>query len=74
MNRGNLSRRGFMQRSLGALALAGLPTWYAREVHAFDEESEAAKKKTSANDRIRMGVIGSGDRSKQLLRDRKSVV
>ena len=58
MHRGNLSRRGFLQRSLVALGAAGLPVWYAREVLAADE----AKKNTkpAANDRFIMGAIGIG--------------
>jgi predicted dehydrogenase len=56
---GNLSRRGFLQRSLGTLAAAGLPAWYARELVAAKEEG-TAKKKTSANDRLTMGIVGIG--------------
>jgi predicted dehydrogenase len=63
MNRGNLSRRGFLQRSLAALTLgAGLPAWYAREVLAT--EAATAPAREGANDRIQIGVIGSGDRFK----------
>jgi predicted dehydrogenase len=55
MDKGNLSRRGFMQRSLAAMTAAGLPAWYAREVFALDEE-----KKKPADDEIVMGAIGIG--------------
>ena len=58
MEKGNLSRRGFFQRSLGALAAAGLPGWYARQLLAAQQEGAAGK--TSANDRLVMGVVGSG--------------
>ena len=58
MENGNLSRRGFLQRSLGALAAAGLPTWYARQLLAAQEEGAA--KKSSANDRLVMGIVGIG--------------
>ena len=61
MDMGNLSRRGFLQRSLTTLALAGLPAWYAREVLA-DREEKAVRKQTGPNDKIQLGVIGSGDR------------
>ncbi len=72
MDKGNLSRRGFLQRSLAAMtAGAGLPLWYAREVQAAEEERAARAKKPGPNDRIQLGIIGSGDRSKQLLGDVK---
>ena len=61
MNEGNLSRRGFMQRSLGAMAVAGLPAWYAQESFAADQDNKSAEKKQNgANDRIVMGAIGIG--------------
>jgi predicted dehydrogenase len=71
MDKGNLSRRGFIQRSLTTLAMAGLPAWYAREVLAAEEAAPARAKKIGPNDRIQLGIIGSGDRSKQLLGDVK---
>jgi predicted dehydrogenase len=57
MERGNLSRRGFLQRSLAGLAAAGLPLWYAREVVAADEAKKAGEKN---GDRIVMGAVGIG--------------
>src|SRR5262249_57360743 len=57
MERGNLSRRGFLQKSLAALAAAGLPTWYAREVLAADDKKD---KEPGPNDRIVLGAIGIG--------------
>jgi predicted dehydrogenase len=71
MDRTNLSRRGFLQRSLAALTAAGLPAWYAREVIAAAGEN-AQKKKPAANDRIVVGAIGIGSpksRNLQLLND-----
>ncbi|HMF12947.1 MAG TPA: Gfo/Idh/MocA family oxidoreductase, partial [Gemmataceae bacterium] len=47
-----------MHHSLGALAAAGLPTWYARQLLAAQDEGAA--KKTSANDRLAMGIVGIG--------------
>jgi len=47
-----------MQRSLAAMAAAGVPAWYAQDVLAAAEK-EAAKK-ASANDRLTMGVVGIG--------------
>ena len=65
MDRGNLSRRGFLERSLMGLAAVGLPLWYARESLAFNEELAFARdKKAGPNDKIQVGVIGSGDRFK----------
>lgn len=74
MDRGNLSRRGFLQRSLGALTIgAGLPLWYAREVLALEEDEGAkAKKPVAANDRLTMGAIGIGSphsRGRDIARD-----
>jgi predicted dehydrogenase len=60
MDKGNLSRRGFLHRSLAALTAAGLPVWFAREILAADEEKKAAQKRPAANDRIVMGAIGIG--------------
>jgi len=57
MHKGNLSRRGFMQHSLTALAAAGLPAWYAREVLAAEDEK---KDKKADGDKIVMGAIGIG--------------
>src|SRR3954464_12827800 len=47
-----------MRRSLGALAAAGLPNWYAGQLLAAHDDSTA--KKTSANDRLTMGIVGIG--------------
>jgi predicted dehydrogenase len=55
LERGNLSRRGFLQRSTLALTAAGLPLWYAREVAAAEDPK--AKKD---DDTINVGVIGIG--------------
>jgi predicted dehydrogenase len=59
MHKGNLSRRGFMQRSLAAMAAAGLPGWYAQESFAFDQE-KAVQNKKADKDKIVMGAIGIG--------------
>jgi predicted dehydrogenase len=58
MDRGNFSRRGFLQRSLAAMAATGLPAWYGRDILAAAEEKKATK--VGANDRIVMGAIGIG--------------
>jgi predicted dehydrogenase len=58
MHRGNLSRRGFLQRSLGALVAAGLPAWYAQEI--LTRQAAAQEKKAAANDKLVFGAIGIG--------------
>jgi type IV pilus assembly protein PilB len=72
MQRGNLSRRGFMQRSLLTLGAAGLPAWYAREVFALEEERAAGQRRVAANDKIAFGFVGIGSpqsRALQVLGD-----
>src|SRR5262245_30581430 len=65
MQKGNLSRRGFMQRSVAALAAAGLPAWYAKEVFGTQAAQEANK--AAQSDRIIMGAIGIGPRPRRCL-------
>jgi predicted dehydrogenase len=61
IERGTLSRRGFMHASLAGLTAAGLPLWYAREVHGADEAVRAVKARAvGANDKINFGWIGIG--------------
>ncbi len=69
MNRGNLSRRGFLARSLAGMTAAGLPVWFAKESIAQAQEEEArANRRVGPNDRITVGIIGTGSRGMQLLR------
>ncbi len=59
MNKGNMSRRGFLARSLTGLTAAGLPIWFANELQTqAQEKTDAAPR--GANDRIVMGAIGVG--------------
>jgi predicted dehydrogenase len=62
MEKGNLSRRGFLTRSLAGLTVgAGLPLWFAQEMLVDAQEKEAKQRKTvGPNDRIVMGAIGTG--------------
>ena len=60
-HRGNLSRRGFLRRSLAALAAAGVPDWYAAELFAAQERTAAAAgRQPGANGKLNMGFIGIG--------------
>jgi predicted dehydrogenase len=65
MTKGTLSRRGFLENSLGTMTAAGLPLWFAREVFADEQEQvAAAPKQVAANDQITMGLIGCGDQGR----------
>src|SRR5438132_1649354 len=59
MNRGNMSRRGFLGRTLAGLVSAGLPAWYAADLLAAAQD-QARVRPPQANDRIVMGAIGTG--------------
>jgi predicted dehydrogenase len=73
MNKGNLSRRGFMQRSLAGLGAIGLPAWYAREVFAAEEKAAADNKKpVSANDKLSVALIGCGGQGRGIMRNCKN--
>jgi predicted dehydrogenase len=61
MQPSNVSRRGFLAGSLGALCATGLPLWYAREIVAL-EQDQALRAVKSANDKLQVGIIGCGDR------------
>src|SRR6266700_3139268 len=60
MNKGNLSRRGFLAQSMVGLTAAGLPIWFSREIVADAQEKGAKTQKTGPNDRIVMAAIGTG--------------
>lgn len=58
--RGNLSRRGFLNRSVAGLTASGLPLWYAEGVAGAAEQKAAENKATGANGKLSMAVIGVG--------------
>ena len=61
LERGNLSRRGFMNRSVAAMSAAGLPLWFAKDAHGADEAVRVARAKAAgANDKINFGYVGIG--------------
>ena len=64
LERGTLSRRGFMNRSVAALTAAGLPGWFAAE--QFGTFARAADKKSNTiNGKLNIGVIGVGPRPRR---------
>jgi len=64
MNTGNLSRRGFLQRSTAGLLAAGLPLWHANRLMADAQDNDAKEpKKVAQNDQIVVGCIGIGSPS-----------
>ncbi len=70
MTQGNLSRRGFLDRSTLAMMAAGAPLWFAREAVAADEAKKAAeaRKKVGPNDEIAIGLIGSGGQGTYIMK------
>jgi predicted dehydrogenase len=67
LQRGSLSRRGFLQRSVAGLAAVGLPVWYAKELVADAEQDQAKQKQpVQPNDNIVMGHIGCGGRGRDI--------
>jgi hypothetical protein len=67
LERGNLSRRGFIQRSLAGLAGTGLPVWFAKDVVAAAEIEQAQQQQqVQPSNTIIMGHIGSGDRGRAI--------
>jgi predicted dehydrogenase len=63
LERGNLSRRGFMRRSVGAMAAAGLPAWYAQDMFGAAAQAAEANRLVDANDKLNVAVIGVGPNS-----------
>jgi len=67
LERGTLSRRGFIQRSLTGLAASGLPVWFAKEVVAAAELEQAQQQQqVQPNNTIVMGHIGCGGRGRDI--------
>jgi predicted dehydrogenase len=72
--RETLSRRGFLDRSLASLTIAGLPLWYARDVLAESQERNTAAekiKKAGPNDQIVMAAIGVGGQGTGIMKAAK---
>ena len=65
LDRGQLSRRGFMNRSVAALVAAGLPAWHAREHFGAFARAAEDEKKVGANGKINIGVIGVGPKPRR---------
>jgi predicted dehydrogenase len=65
LDRGNLSRRGFMTRSIAAMVASGLPAWHASDWFGTALQAAEANKRTAANDKLNVGVIGVGPRPRR---------
>jgi predicted dehydrogenase len=63
--RGNLSRRGFMTRSLSALTAAGLPAWAATEWFGSAARAAGANVPVGPNGKLSMATIGVGPRPRR---------
>jgi predicted dehydrogenase len=67
LERGTLSRRGFLRRSVGGLTAAGLPVWFAKDVVAQEEMDQAQQAQpVQPSDTIIMGHIGCGGRGRDI--------
>jgi predicted dehydrogenase len=64
LERGSLSRRGFLQRSVAGLAGAGLPLWFAEEL-AANAEQDQTKQTPAPSNTLAMGLIGCGGQGTQ---------
>ncbi len=73
MQKGNLSRRGFLQRVFTAAVASGLPAWYAQEIVAQQAKKNDPKKPVSPGQRIGVGLIGCGGRGQKILGDARKI-
>jgi len=62
MNTGNLSRRGFLARTLAGMAATGLPMWFAKETLAHHLEAQQQQPQE-----IVMGAIGTGPQGRGIM-------
>ncbi len=70
MTQGNLSRRGFIDRTTAAMVAAGVPAWFAGQAVAEAQERKAAegRRKVGPNDEIAIGLIGSGGQGTHVMK------
>ena len=61
--RNDLTRRSFLRTSLAGMAAAGIPTWFATEARAAENELDFNRpKNVGQNGMINIGLIGCGGR------------
>ncbi len=70
MDKGNLSRRGFFERTLTGLVASGLPLWYAKEM--AESRLQAADDTKKVGDVIRIGLVGCGGQGRYVMRQAMS--